>query len=176
MDKRVLAGAPEVREALRAAFEEHYAPLLRLCIALSGRVEVAEDIVQDAFVRVAPRVAGLRPDEVGPYLRRVVVNLWKDRLRRFATELKHLRQEPSPPAAATTGEDRDAMWRALLRLPTRQRACVVLRYYEDLSEREVAEVLSCSTGTVKSQTSRALSKLRRELADEDGRATPTNAV
>jgi RNA polymerase sigma-70 factor (sigma-E family) len=158
---------PQAQVALRAAFEEHYVSLLRLCTALSRRRDLAEDIVQDAFVRVAPRVADLGPDEVGPYLRRVVVNLWKDRLRRLAIELKHVRQRPPPQVVESQAEERDAVWSALLRLPSRQRACVVLRYYEDLPEREVAEVLRCSVGTVKSQTSRALSKLRRELADED---------
>jgi RNA polymerase sigma-70 factor (sigma-E family) len=167
LEKPLEAAAPEVREAMRAAFEEHYVSLLRLTIALSGRRDVAEDVVQDAFVRVTPRVVDLPRDEVGPYLRRVVVNLWKDRLRRFATELKHIGR-PSPPHLSESSlEERDEVWSALLRLPARQRACVVLRYYEDLPERDVALVLSCSVGTVKSQTSRALSKLRRELADED---------
>ena len=64
-------------------------------------------------------------------------------------------------------ENRETLWGAIRRLPVRQRACVVLRYYEGLTEKETAEVLGCSVGTVKSQTSRALSHLRKELSDED---------
>jgi RNA polymerase sigma factor (sigma-70 family) len=63
-------------------------------------------------------------------------------------------------------EERDAVWQAILRLPARQRACLVLRYYEELTEQETADILRCSVGTVKSQTSRALSRLRRELHNE----------
>ena len=64
-------------------------------------------------------------------------------------------------------EERDELWQAVLRLPPRQRACIALRYYEDLPEREVAAILSCSVGTVKKQSSRALAQLRRELKDGD---------
>ncbi|HUF57960.1 MAG TPA: sigma factor [Actinomycetota bacterium] len=61
--------------------EEHYGSLLRLCILLSGNRQVAEDIVQDAFVRVAPKLAAVDPEHTAPYLRKVALNLWKNRLR-----------------------------------------------------------------------------------------------
>ena len=74
------------RDALRAAFEEHYLPLLRLCVVLSGRAAVAEDIVQEAFVRLAPRIDRVDRQLVYPYLRQTAMNLWRNRLRRLAVE------------------------------------------------------------------------------------------
>jgi RNA polymerase sigma-70 factor (sigma-E family) len=162
MDEVDTAERPSMQEALRVAFERHYLPLLKLSVALSGQQEAAEDLVQEAFVRSAARITEFAPDEVGPYLRRAVVNLWKNRLRRFAIEARNSislvrrEQEPSTPL-----EERDLMWNALMQLPSRQRACLVLRFYEDLPEPEVARVLGCSVGTVKSQTSRGLAKLRK---------------
>jgi RNA polymerase sigma-70 factor (sigma-E family) len=149
------------RDALIAAYEQHHAPLVRLCALLAGDREAAEDIVQDVFVRGAARLSELQPGEQGPYLRAAVVNEWKNSIRRRSLErrafrLGRVRSEPE----YDIGE-RDEMWRAILRLPPRQRACLVLRYYEDLSEHEAAAVLGVSVGAVKSQTSRALAKLRK---------------
>jgi RNA polymerase sigma-70 factor (sigma-E family) len=159
--------APSVEEAMRAAFEEHYLPLLRLCMLLSGQKQVAEDIVQEAFVRAAPSFARLGTDEVGPYLRRVVVNLWKNRLRRLRLERRAMaRLVGDSRASRHSVEGRLSLWSLVLRLPDRQRACVVLRFYEDLPERAVASILSCSVGTVKSHTARGLARLRKELEDE----------
>jgi RNA polymerase sigma-70 factor (sigma-E family) len=154
----------ELQEALRAAFELHYPWLLRLCTALSGRRDVAEDIAQEAFVRIAPRIEQLTDEEIGPYLRRVAINLWKNRVRRFVVERRHREHVPaSQPGEVEGVDEHDAVWQALLTLPDRQRACVVLRYYESLSEREIARALGCSVGTVKSHTSRAMARLRKEL-------------
>jgi RNA polymerase sigma-70 factor (sigma-E family) len=151
------------QEALSAAYEQHYAQLVRFCGLLAGDRDAAEDIVQDVFVRGAAQLAKLPSEELGPYLRAAVTNEWKNRLRRRALELRILRRGSAPSKQEHDPGDRDQMWRAILRLPTRQRACLVLRYYEDLSEREVADVLACSVGTVKSQTNRALAKLRKEF-------------
>lgn len=159
--------AIEAQEALRAAYEEHYVPLLRLCILLSGDRQVAEDIVQDAFVRVTPRIEEVPTDHLASYLRRVALNLWKNRLRSLTRERRARDRTAIVHVTDPIGrEDRSALRAAVLRLPKRQRACLVLRYYEDLPEREVAALLGCSIGTVKSQTSRALARLRKELEGE----------
>lgn len=153
------------REGLRRAFEEHHARLFRLCLLLSGHRELAEDIAQDAFVRAAGRLETLPAPEVGLYLRATAVNLWRNRMRRRALERRNLWRffgraiEPTDAAV----DERERLWPAVLCLPPRQRACVVLRYYEDLSEQETARVLGCSVGTVKSQTSRALARLRERM-------------
>lgn len=160
-------GVEPGRDGLRRAFEQHYARLFRLCLLLSGHRERAEDVAQEAFVRAASRLETLPPDEAGPYLRTTALNVWRNRMRRRALE----RRTPWRSVSRTTDspeadvDKREQLWPAVLRLPVRQRACVVLRYYEDLSERETARILGCSVGTVKSQTSRALTRLRRELGD-----------
>jgi len=164
--QRVIERArPEVvTDILRLAYEAHYRPLLRLCVLVTGRRETAEDIVQEAFVRVAGRLDGLGDEEIRPYLRAAALNLWKNRLRRLALE----RRRPIQPAPRNelAFEEKDEVWAAVRRLPARQRACLVLRYFEDLTERETANLLGCSVGTVKSQTSRAIERLRRELGNE----------
>jgi len=152
-------------EGLRAAFDELYLPLLRLCTLLAGEQHTAEDIVQETFVRVAPRIETLRPEETPAYVRKVAMNLWKNHRRRLALERRPHPRAPGPQTRSTRGVD-DALWHYVLGLPERQRACLVLRYYEDLSEREVAKTLGVSVGTVKSQTSRALGKLRKAVTDE----------
>jgi RNA polymerase sigma-70 factor (sigma-E family) len=156
-----------VQEALRAAYEEHYVPLLRLCVLLSGDRQVAEDIVQDAFVRVAPRIGEIPTEHVAPYLRKVAVNVWKNRLRSLTRERRARDRSAINSVTDPIGrEDRAALRSAVLQLPKKQRACLILRYYEDLPEREVASLLGCSIGTVKSQTSRAVARLRKEFEGE----------
>jgi RNA polymerase sigma factor (sigma-70 family) len=156
------------RESLRAAFEDHYLSIFRLCYLLSGRRETAEDLAQEAFVRASSRIEVLPSLEAGRYLRRVAVNLWKNRLRRLAIERRAKYRLIGEAREVATPDDRDdALWIAVMDLPERQRACLVLRYYEGLSEREVAEVLDCAVGTVKSNVSRGLSRLRMEFSDGD---------
>jgi RNA polymerase sigma-70 factor (sigma-E family) len=151
--------------ALREAFLEHYLPLLRLAALLSQEQHAAEDLVQESFVRAAPRLAALSPEEVRPYLRRTVVNLWKNSQRRASLfgERKLLLDEPGMDADPA---DAELVRGLLLGLAPRQRACLVLRYYEDLTGPQIAEVLGCSEGTVKSQTSKALARLRKEIDHE----------
>lgn len=147
---------------LGAVYEEHGERLLRLCVLLTGRQDGGEDLVQDTFVRVAPRLHELTNQDLAAYLRTTALNLWRNQLRRSAIERRRaprgLRREE------ISFEDRDLLWQAIRNLPPRQRACVVLRYYEDLSERDTASLMGCSVGTVKSQTSRAIRRLRREVA------------
>ncbi len=160
--------APSTSDALRAAFDRHGASLFRLCILLTGRRDEAEDLVQESFVRVASKVEALAEEATWPYLRRIALNLWKNRLRRMVIEARARRRgDFGSSSQASSFEDRDRVWGAVLRLPPRQRACVVLRYYEDLTERETAAVLRCSVGTVKSQSAKALARLREALGDGD---------
>ncbi len=157
-----LLGA-DLGDPLGAAFERHHAALLRLCALLSGDRGLAEDLVQDTFLRLRSHIADLSPEEVLPYARRIAVNLWKNRQRRLALErhvLPWLRAEPLP---MISPEENEVLWSLIMQLPARQRACLVLRFYEDLTEREAAGVLGCSVGTVKSNTSRAIARLRREF-------------
>jgi RNA polymerase sigma factor (sigma-70 family) len=134
-------------------------------LLLAGRKDVAEEVVQEAFLRAREAIGRLDPDEVGPYLRAAAINIWRNRLRRLSLE-RRLGLDRAPKDELPY-EERDALWRAIRRLPPRQRACVVLRYYADMSERETATALGCAVGTVKSQTSRALRRLGKELEDAD---------
>lgn len=140
-------------ESLRAAFDLHYPALIRLCLALGDQQGDAEDCVQEAFARAAPSLDGLDANVVRSYLRRAVVNIRRDR-RRTSTRLAVVPARDVPDHGSAVDE-REVLWNALSRLPDRQRACLVLRFYEDLAEREVAELLGYSTGTVKSHTHRA---------------------
>ena len=107
------------------------------------------------------------------YLRRTIVNLSNSYFRRKRVERGYLARERGaiarPPASSSdrSVEERDELWRALGRLSTRQRIAIVLRFYEDLPEREVADILRCRPGTVKSLVSRGLEVLRDEIRGED---------
>lgn len=142
--------------------------LLRTARSLTANPCDAEDLLQTALTKTY--VAWERIEDhraVDGYVRRALINTrtsqWRKRkVDEFACEEL---PEPEPVPAADPAEQqslRDAMWRAVLRLPDRQRAMVVLRYYEDLSEVQTAAVLGVSVGTVKSAVSRALSKLRAD--------------
>lgn len=152
---------------------ERLPPLTRYATMLAGSRELAEDIVQDALLKTHTkwkRISALdRPDL---YVKRMVTNeflSWRRR-RRFRTEeLKADYTEPArgdrPPSNEETSADRDALWAELARLPRQQRVVLVLRFYEGLSDNEIAEILDCRPGTVRGYGSRALSTLRMELAD-----------
>jgi len=142
--------------------------LLRFAHLLTGDPHLADDLVQDALERAGMAWRRIRQqgDPEG-YLRRVITNQYLNRLRTLRREL--LVRE-TPERGTTDPEGRDAtLWRALGSLPRKQRAVVVLRFYEDLSDTQIAEILGCSVGTVKSNGSRGLSKLRAAL-DADVRS------
>jgi RNA polymerase sigma-70 factor (sigma-E family) len=166
--KEAATDAPPTTDRLRLAFNRYGVALLRLCTLLTRRREDAEDLVQESFIRLAPKLEGLGEDMVWPYLRRIAINLWRNRLRRLALEIRvRERGDLDPRSMGSAFEDRDQVWAAVLDLPRRQRACVVLRYYEDLTERETAAVLGCSVGTVKSQTAKARARLEEVLGYGD---------
>lgn len=138
--------------------------LLRFGHVLTGDPHRAADLVQDALERTLlawPRV--LRKDDPEGYVRRAMVNRHVSAWRRLRRE--HLVADtPDMPYVEPPGHD-DALWAVLATLPPRQRAVLVLRYYEDLSEAQCAAVLGCSVGTVKSQTWKALARLRAQTVE-----------
>jgi RNA polymerase sigma-70 factor (sigma-E family) len=155
-----------------ALFDAHYTPMCRLAFVILGDGAVAEEIVMEAMLKTFSGWARIRdPQRADIYLRRTVVNLCRSRIRRKALEARIGLSPPRPDRQQQNKWDPDVHERdrlvaqAVRSLPPRQRACVVLRYYEDLPEAQIAEILDCSTGTVKSQLSKARAKLERELTD-----------
>lgn len=137
-----------------ALYRDEYAPMVRLAFFLVGSMETAEEATHDAFAKVYERWSRL--EEPGGYLRSSVVNRCRDLQRRRALERRHdLR-------ATVTYTELGAreLLDALAALPFRQRAAVVLRFYEGLTETETAAALDVPVGTVKSSVSRALGQLR----------------
>jgi RNA polymerase sigma-70 factor (sigma-E family) len=150
-----------------------WARLVRTAYAVAGDRGLAEDAVQTAFAKAYrswPRISRLNAPDA--YLRRMVVNeVLND--RRLARR-RHEVASAEPPEQMTPGDTdhalaHDEIWNALSMLPPRQRAVLVLRYYEDLSEQQIADALGCRPGTVKSQASAALASLRTRL-DHPSRA------
>jgi RNA polymerase sigma-70 factor (sigma-E family) len=160
----VSTGARGKVDRLEEAYLRSAPAGLRLAYFLTGDRDQAQDLVQDAFVRLGARFRHLRPiDDVDAYLRRTIVNLFSSSLRRRRTERAWLAKQHGAEPAITSPSDpaeRDEMWRALQALPDRQRAAVVLRYYEDLPERDAAAVLGCSSRALNSLIARALGTLR----------------
>jgi RNA polymerase sigma-70 factor (sigma-E family) len=160
---------PSGRIAIEALFLAHGDQLLRLAVLLSGDRQLAEELVQEAFARLWHRRDTLRDPEAGiGYLRVTLVNLARSSHRRRLRELR----QPERQQGVTVTDPPDIagrldVLRALARLPMRKRACVVLRYFADLSEEETARLLGVSVGTVKSQTHRGLAQLAG-LLDERG--------
>lgn len=165
--------------------EEHAAPdfeswvkasggaLLKFAYLITGDRERAADAVQDALVAACPRwqriIAGGDP---GAYLRRCVVNADTSRWRRFLRRETPMADVPEPetvangdPAHRVTVED--TAWTLCSRLPTKQRAAVVLRFYEGRTDDEIAATLDCTVSTVRSQIHRALATLRGQLRAEE---------
>lgn len=141
--------------------------LLRTAFLLCGDRGHAEDLLQTALLRTARRWRAAR-DNPAAYTRRVLVNLAKDRQR---AARRRVTESALTEAAAVTADCpgdrlalRDALLRAAAELPARQRAVLVLRYFDDLSIEETAAALGCGAGTVKSQTHHALRRLRERLA------------
>ncbi|MGH3442868.1 MAG: SigE family RNA polymerase sigma factor [Nitriliruptorales bacterium] len=150
-------------------YSAHHRRAVRLAWLLTGDPHAAEDVVAEAFAKVWRQWERGRVRDVGPYLRRAVVNQVNSRGRRRALEIREGERRAGDERGVRLHDeqaaDHDAVWQALQRLPDRQRAAIVLRYYEDLSEAQAAEMLGVSVGTVKSQVSRGLDRLRELLGD-----------
>lgn len=149
-----------------------WAQLVRLGYGLTGDRQLAEDLAQTAFARAYASWGRVRlADNPDAYLRRIVINANSSRFRKMRVPEVLTEAVPDLVAASDGRQwhcDRDALVTALLQLPYGQRAAVVLRYWLDLTETETAAILGCSVGNVKSQASRALSKLRTSAALLEG--------
>jgi RNA polymerase sigma factor (sigma-70 family) len=150
---------PEGVDPFIELYRREYPGMVRLAHALTGSGEGAEDIVQDAFVRLRNRVSDL--DSPGGYLRTTVVNLCRDRGRAKHRELQLRTTEQRIPQAVSPAAME--MMDVILRLPYRQRAVLVLRYWGDWSEAEIASSLGCRPGAVKTLASRGLARIKKEI-------------
>jgi RNA polymerase sigma-70 factor (sigma-E family) len=139
-------------------YKAEYPGMVRLAHALTGSAEAAEDVAQDAFARILSRTDDL--ESPGGYLRTTVVNLCRDHERR-----RRRKRRMGTPLAdrGTLSLGASEVFDVLLRLPYRQRAVLVMRYWGDWSEVEIAEALGCRPGTVKTLASRGLARLRKEM-------------
>lgn len=150
---------------LYAARADH---ALRLAFLMTGDASAAEDIVQEAFVRTFTRLKDRRsPDRLDAYLRRTVINLSHDRHRKLRSARQYLARTPRGPQPDTDLHSRLAFRDLLQHLPHRQRAALVLRYYEDLSEQDAADILNCSVAALKQLVQRALKTLRTNQQGDD---------
>jgi RNA polymerase sigma-70 factor (sigma-E family) len=162
------AGTSSEAAAFDAFVRTRLPALLRFAHAVSGDPHTAADLVQDALERTGLHWSRLDADgDPEAYVRRAIVNGRISRWRKLRRETL-VDALPDQVVAPVAHVHDDELWRLLQTLPRRQRAVLVLRYYEDLSEEEIAHTLGCAPGTVKSQASKALAKLRAALVQ-----TPT---
>jgi RNA polymerase sigma-70 factor (sigma-E family) len=158
-------------EALTALYTAHYRKLVRIAALLLDDVGLSEEVVQDAYIKMHGAWRRIRdPQAAEAYLRTTVANLARSRMRRRLVAQKHapkpMPDAPSAELGALDALERDRVIRALRGLPQRQRECLVLRYYADLSEAQIAEAMGISPGAVKSHASRGMAALRARLEEE----------
>jgi RNA polymerase sigma-70 factor (sigma-E family) len=170
----IVDGRPGRDQQVAELFDRHYQSLRRLASFLLDDPAGAEEVVQEAFLRTYSGWWRIRrPERAGAYLRAAVVNQCRSRGRRRKSEDRGNRvlwtdEDRRAESPTSTSADALDVVAAVRALPPRQREAVVLRYYEDLSEADIARALGCSTGTVKSQLAKARATLSARLGDEQG--------
>jgi RNA polymerase sigma-70 factor (sigma-E family) len=169
---RTVTRSEEKLGKLDELYVQHLPGAVGLAYLLTGNHHQAEDLAQEAFVRLCGRFRHLRdPQAFGAYLRKTVVNLHLSALRRRRVERAYLERHRSGVVEMRSElpdvPGRRELWDLLQTLPARQRAAVVLRYYEDLPEREAAAVLGCTLAAAKSLVARGMQTLRDQLRGED---------
>ena len=149
-------------------FADHYKDLVRLASLLLDDVGSCEEVVQDAFVKMHTLTSRPEPGKEAAYLRSIVMNGARSRMRRRMVRRRIVPDPPSPADSAEVGAleqlQSDTLIDAVRSLPRRQSEVLTLRYYLDLSEAEIAETLGISPGSVKTHASRGLTALERRLA------------
>jgi RNA polymerase sigma-70 factor (sigma-E family) len=165
-----LRGRPSLQGAFTDAVEQHTRDLARFAYLICGDRDQAEEVVAEAFAKTWPRWRRGRVDDLLPYVRRAIVNEINGRGRRRRLQR---REEERRHAARPDGrfehhvDERHALWPLVIRLPLQQRAVIVLRIVDDLSEEQTAALLGVPPGTVKSRLSRGLANLRSMMEDRD---------
>jgi len=156
-------------ESVAVLYQRHYNELARLAYGLLGDRGAADEVVQDAFAVLLSRWSSLRDaDAADGYLRAAVINGARSRWRRRRVRERAFATSQRDPAMQVDNVvEQSVVLAAVRQLPMRKRACVLLRFYADLSEAETASVLGVSVGTVKSQTSKALDQLAGLLAPNE---------
>ena len=158
------------QDEILATYEAHHRELVRFAALVAPEPAMAEDLVQEAFVKLYAAWRRIDdPTRVGGYLRATVLNLARGRARHLGV-IRRNRPEPRPDAAsaesrAMVNDDRDRVVAALRRLSDRQRACLVLRHYEDRSESEIADILEISIGSVRTHVHRGMQALASILGE-----------
>ena len=151
-------------------FNEHYKSLVRLASQLLDDIPTCEEVVQDAFVKMQTAKRTPEPGKEAAYLRSIVMNGARSHMRKRMVRRRHRSDnslvEPSAEHGAMDREERDRILAAVRTLPRRQAEVLVLRYFSDLSEAEIAETLDISLGSVKTHTSRGLAALDKALGGE----------
>jgi RNA polymerase sigma-70 factor (sigma-E family) len=168
----VAPAAVDAEALLVALYEREAANLVRLARLFTDDRNAAEDLVQEAFVRLHRAVHRIeQPERAAAYLRSIVLNLARDHNRRGLMSLRHF-EALTPESSAEAPEDRIELdeqkarvLQALRALSPQQRSCLVLRFYLELSEREVADTLGISVNSVKTHTRRGMERLRLLLQD-----------
>lgn len=166
------SSAPVASSRLSVLYDEHYETMVKLAAIYVDDRHSAEEVVQDAFVRLLRGDYPVKPGREAAYLRQVVLNGSRSALRKRRVRRLHVPDRPTPVAAAEEAgmhrRERDRILEAVRRLPHKQASVVILRYYLDLSEADIADTLGMARGSVKSHAHRALNKLQKSLRDDDG--------
>lgn len=163
---RASGGMSGVENTVEGLYAAHFAEAAKVAFLVTGDAHLAEDIAQDAFLASISRMAFLRrPDRFEAYLRRAVLNRCASHHRRRKRQESVLRAAAETTVKSDTDrvDDIDAVRRALGRIPPRQREAMILRYLVDLNDQEIAALMKCRVGTVRSLMSRGRESLRREL-------------
>ena len=165
----ILEPSPDRLAELNRMFEDEYRSLIRFAHFLTGDPSTAQDIIQEAFVRKYRAAPRLSDANLKAYARKTILNLSRSAHTRRQIEQRAATATREPIEDGRDIASADEVWRAIMTLSPRQRACIALRYYEAMTEAEIADALSMSRGSVKKHSDRAMSKLRALLGE--GRST-----
>lgn len=156
--RQVILSGGEKTTDLESIYRNDYAHLVGLADWVLGHRGLAEEIVQETFVRVMENPPRLRdPESLGAYIRSAILNRCRSRIRRLVLERKH--QRSHAPESSVDAHPDQMVREAVIQLPMRQRQCVALRFYDDLTVDQIAETLDLSSGSVKTHLHRAMQTL-----------------